>query len=46
MTSGDATAGTVRRFLDQPRRMLIGGQWTQSHTGKTLESVDPATARP
>jgi phenylacetaldehyde dehydrogenase len=46
MTSGDATAETVRRFLDQPRRMLIGGQWVESHTGKTLESVDPATARP
>jgi phenylacetaldehyde dehydrogenase len=46
MTSGDATAGTVRRFLDQPRRMLIGGQWVESRNGKTLESVDPATARP
>ena len=46
MTSGDSTAGTVRRFLNQPRRMLIGGQWVESHTGKTLESVDPATGRP
>ncbi len=46
MTSGDATAETVRRFLDQPRRMLIGGQWVESHAGKSLESVDPATARP
>jgi len=46
MTSGDPTAGTVRRFLDQPRRMLIGGQWVESRTGETLESVDPATGRP
>lgn len=45
MTSGDSTAGTVRRFLRQPRRMLIGGQWVESRTGKTLESVDPATGR-
>jgi phenylacetaldehyde dehydrogenase len=46
MTSGDSTTGTVRRFLDQPRRMLIGGQWVESRTGETLESVDPATGRP
>ncbi len=46
MTSGDATAATVRRFLDQPRRMLIGGRWVESRTGETLESVDPATALP
>jgi phenylacetaldehyde dehydrogenase len=45
MTSGDSAAGTVRRFLDQPRRMLIGGQWVESHTGEALESVDPATGR-
>jgi len=46
MTSGDATAATVRRFLDQPRRMLIGGQWVGSQAGQTLESIDPATGRP
>lgn len=46
MTSGDSVAATVRRFLDQPRRMLIGGQWADSRTGETLESVDPATGRP
>jgi phenylacetaldehyde dehydrogenase len=46
MTSGDATTGTVRRFLDQPRRMLIGGQWVESHNGKSLESLDPATGQP
>src|SRR5947207_11369813 len=46
VTSGDSTAATVRRFPDRPRRMLIGGQWVESRTGKTLESVDPATARP
>ncbi len=43
MTSGDSAAGTVRRFLDQPRRMLIGGQWVDSHTGEALKSIDPAT---
>ena len=46
MTSGDATAGTVRRFLAQPRRMLIGGRWVESHHGESLESLDPATGRP
>src|SRR5690348_1414543 len=46
MTSGDGTAATVRRFLDQPRRMLIGGQWVESQAGQTLESIDPATGRP
>jgi phenylacetaldehyde dehydrogenase len=26
--------------------MFIGGEWVESRTGETLESVDPATARP
>jgi phenylacetaldehyde dehydrogenase len=45
MTDNGA-ADQVRRFLSEPRRMLIGGTWTGSVTGETLESVDPATGRP
>jgi phenylacetaldehyde dehydrogenase len=46
MTADGSYADKVRRFLSQPRRMLIGGTWTGSVTGETLESVDPATGRP
>ncbi|HEX6519353.1 MAG TPA: aldehyde dehydrogenase family protein [Streptosporangiaceae bacterium] len=45
MTTGTA-ADKVRRFLSQPRRMLVGGKWTGSVTGETLTSIDPATGRP
>ena len=33
----------VRDFLGKPRRMLIGGQWVESVSGKTFPTVDPAT---
>ena len=38
----DAT-DKVEKYLGQPRRMLIGGQWVESLSGEALESVDPAT---
>jgi phenylacetaldehyde dehydrogenase len=45
MSSESSLSQTVRRFVNRPQRMLIGGEWVESHTGETLESVDPATGR-
>ena len=36
-------AGT-RRFLAQPKRMLIGGEWVEANAGGQLDVIDPATA--
>jgi acyl-CoA reductase-like NAD-dependent aldehyde dehydrogenase len=33
----------ARAFLAKPARMLIGGQWREAASGKTLASPDPAT---
>jgi phenylacetaldehyde dehydrogenase len=33
-------------FLDQPKRMLIDGEWIDSASGKTFESFNPATGEP
>ena len=30
-------------FLDRPARLLIGGEWVQSESGRTIPVVDPAT---
>jgi acyl-CoA reductase-like NAD-dependent aldehyde dehydrogenase len=35
----------TRAFLVKPAKMLIGGQWRESSDGKTLPSIDPATAQ-
>lgn len=36
-------AGT-RRFLAQPKQMLIGGEWVEANAGGQLDVIDPATA--
>ena len=36
---GEAT----RRFTSEPRKLLIGGQWRESVSGKTFDTWDPAT---
>ncbi len=36
---GDA----ARKFIAQPKKMLIGGQWLDAASGKTFEVTDPAT---
>lgn len=37
---------TAHPFLDgKPKRMLIGGQWVEALSGKTFESVNPATGK-
>ncbi len=36
-------ADATRRFTSEPRKLLIGGQWRDSVSGKTFETYDPAT---
>jgi phenylacetaldehyde dehydrogenase len=36
----------VTTFLDQPKRMLIDGEWIDSVSGKTFETFNPATGEP
>lgn len=36
---------TARDFLATPRRMLIGDQWVEAESGRTLQVEDPATGR-
>lgn len=38
-----AVSESVRRFLEQPRRMLINGEWIPSKSGKTFPVLNPAT---
>jgi phenylacetaldehyde dehydrogenase len=33
----------VRRFLDQPKHMFIGGEWTAGAEGDTLDVTEPST---
>ncbi len=33
----------VAEFLSKPKQMLIGGKWVNSASGKTFETVGPAT---
>ncbi len=36
----------AERFGEHTRRMLIDGEWVDAVSGKTFESIDPATERP
>lgn len=36
---------TVKRFLDEPKRLFIGGSFVQALSGATFDTVDPATGR-
>src|SRR3954462_6025363 len=33
----------VTRFIGTPRKMLIGGKWTDSASGKLFDTYNPAT---
>ncbi len=33
----------VRDFLSSPRKMLLNGEWRESASGKTFDTLDPAT---
>ncbi len=37
---------TTRQFLEQPRPMLIDGEWRESASGETIQSLDPGTGQP
>jgi len=36
----------VKRFLEQPLKLFIGGRWHAAATGKTFETLDPASGEP
>src|ERR1700677_3281463 len=38
-----ASADAARDFLEKPKQLLIGGKWVSSKSGKTFETINPAT---
>ncbi|HEY0885263.1 MAG TPA: aldehyde dehydrogenase family protein, partial [Ramlibacter sp.] len=40
---GQLLSDGTRRFLENPRRMLIGVEWVEAASGETLAVVDPAS---
>ena len=38
-----ASADAARDFLKKPKQLLIGGKWVSSKSGKTFETINPAT---
>ncbi|MBV9181679.1 MAG: aldehyde dehydrogenase family protein, partial [Acidobacteria bacterium] len=42
-TAAPQIQSSVSEFLGKPRKMLIGGKWVDSVSGKSLESFNPAT---
>ncbi|MGW0037682.1 aldehyde dehydrogenase family protein [Gordonia sp. NPDC003376] len=36
----------IRDFISRDRQMLIGGEWVSAASGRTFETIDPATGRP
>ena len=40
---GQLLSDGTRRFLENPRRMLIGAEWVEASSGETLAVVDPAS---
>ncbi|HAY09402.1 MAG TPA: aldehyde dehydrogenase, partial [Thauera sp.] len=42
---GELLSANTRRFLAQPKRMLIGSEWLEAVGGGVLEVVDPASAQ-
>jgi phenylacetaldehyde dehydrogenase len=43
MAIADTTDERARQFVAQPRKMLIGGDWVPSASGKTFDVYNPAT---
>ena len=39
----DSLSDAARRFLAEPKKLLIGGEWKDAADGRTFESLDPAT---
>jgi phenylacetaldehyde dehydrogenase len=42
MATATETSSVAARFLEQPKRMLIDGEWVLARRGRTLEVYDPA----
>ncbi len=42
----DSLSDAARRFLQGPKKLLIGGEWRTAVDGRTFESIDPATGEP
>ena len=42
------TAGAIKmNFLSSgPKKLLIGGKWTDAESGATFESINPSTGQP
>src|SRR5580693_1651515 len=38
-----ASADAARDFLKKPKQLLIGGKWVAPKSGKTFETINPAT---
>src|SRR5580700_9908466 len=38
-----ASADAAHDFLKKPKQLLIGGKWVSSKSGKTFETINPAT---
>jgi phenylacetaldehyde dehydrogenase len=43
MAIADPIDERARQFVAQPRKMLIGGDWVPSASGKTFDVYNPAT---
>ncbi|MGA7873343.1 MAG: aldehyde dehydrogenase family protein [Candidatus Binatus sp.] len=41
--AGGAAPAAISNLLNSPRRLLIGGKWVAAKSGKTFETLDPAT---
>ncbi|MDF1706410.1 MAG: aldehyde dehydrogenase family protein [Aeromicrobium sp.] len=39
----DSVVPKVREFLSQPKKLFIGGQWVDAASGRSFETIDPAT---
>ncbi|HVE75202.1 MAG TPA: aldehyde dehydrogenase family protein, partial [Actinomycetota bacterium] len=35
----------VEKFLQEPRKMLIGGEWLEAESGETFDTLDPANGQ-
>lgn len=43
--AGHTVLPAVARFLDDPKRLLIDGQWVDSGSGRTFSTEDPGSGR-
>lgn len=41
----DSVQEKVKKYLSEPKKMLINGEWVASASGKTFESINPANGQ-